>query len=1121
MIIKQFFLTFLNKRLCFKMKLVFLFLITPLAFSQTTSAVIQGYNKGKYSNVENSPSVSGFRTFGDFSPSNFIGIVDVTMPIHTVKYRDFSLPIALKYHSGMGTKVVSEAGPVGLGWHLTSGGVISLIKSKVDESDSNGRQRVGSEAVLTEADNWSEKSRLATFLPSPRDSKNIFFGFSIVDRLVNYVFAIDFLDYSGEIYFDHHNKAKFRSTSSKKIELKEIKFKTVGTNNKAIGIESFSIVDDNGIEYIFGGHTNSIEVTYQGYNANACVTQGQQRICGMINFEDAMSRIMTGKETAWHLTKIIFPNTEEITFEYIKEHPNYSTRIFTDVKSLWLNNSQHGIFTRENNTLNTEQATVTAPSNLREIKTPTSRLVFEYRVEKSLVKYISVGLYYMFNDYDYSQVGPYSSGPNGFTYSQLIHKRVATGLLPYDLDFNSVMRGFRQLDNIVVYNNKNEIEKSIDFAYTETQNERRKLLGFEIKDTGSQQAEKYAFKYDMPKVDSPISTMYNKDDYGFYTDNKDYPGYIADWSYPELEGQNTLHFLIGDNTKRNAYIENRKPKISRFNTWEILTEITYPTGGVTKFEYESNMYGALAKNYPFVVESNYNNEAKPAGGVRIKSVKSFDSNNILTKSTSYKYVKGYEGSTPTPSGILTHVPTYFDITKGTIGVNRDNLDYKRWSTEDIYPAHRLRGNHITYSEVTEVDDMDESFVIYKYKNYDNGYHDKPILNYASSFSHDTQMLNERGGLKNVWQNWDVISMGLERGQLLSKAYYKPIKNNIDKKGEKIKEVIYQYNENPNRFEDHIRTVNLYENATHIAGTGDLHSFSLVASLIYTYTPYLTKETEIDYNGTASIVKKESSYKYNDTYKTVVEKEEKIGDKIYKTTYKYPFDFLNQTVYKDMEKKNIIAPIVQEEYYVNNERVFGQKNNYARWYEALGWRDFTVNPYDPIITLQDNVLNPPVFALAHWPLLKNIEKQDKQGNWEKEVDFLSYDSKHNLLSSRDKTGFETNYIWGYNRSLPIWVVANTSYSSIRSLLGNKIKQIGDAPLPLQEDVEAVNTLLKQSSDLKEAVINHYLYDPIKGLIYKENERGGKEYYEYDGFGRLIKVQDSKKNTLIEYEYNYKQ
>jgi hypothetical protein len=82
--------------------------------------------------VPPSPNAASLAKCTDVPISSYTGAADVSVPIYTVQARGVSVPINLSYHTG-GIRLKEEAGWVGLGWSLSSGGVISRqIRDKDD-----------------------------------------------------------------------------------------------------------------------------------------------------------------------------------------------------------------------------------------------------------------------------------------------------------------------------------------------------------------------------------------------------------------------------------------------------------------------------------------------------------------------------------------------------------------------------------------------------------------------------------------------------------------------------------------------------------------------------------------------------------------------------------------------------------------------------------------------------------------------------------------------------------------------------------------------------------------------------------------------------------------------------
>jgi len=84
-----------------------------------------------------SPNQASLLKFIDVPVSPYTGTSDVTIPIVTIQLKGTSVPISLNYHTG-GIRLKEEAGWVGLGWALSTGGSISRsIIGKDDFVDSN------------------------------------------------------------------------------------------------------------------------------------------------------------------------------------------------------------------------------------------------------------------------------------------------------------------------------------------------------------------------------------------------------------------------------------------------------------------------------------------------------------------------------------------------------------------------------------------------------------------------------------------------------------------------------------------------------------------------------------------------------------------------------------------------------------------------------------------------------------------------------------------------------------------------------------------------------------------------------------------------------------------------
>ena len=99
------------------------------------ASIVNGQAPTLVNIVKPSPSVQAMQKYGDVPVSNYTGIPEISIPIYTVQFRDIILPISLSYHAG-GIKVAEEATEVGLGWVMNAGGSVS--RNIIGDDDFNG-----------------------------------------------------------------------------------------------------------------------------------------------------------------------------------------------------------------------------------------------------------------------------------------------------------------------------------------------------------------------------------------------------------------------------------------------------------------------------------------------------------------------------------------------------------------------------------------------------------------------------------------------------------------------------------------------------------------------------------------------------------------------------------------------------------------------------------------------------------------------------------------------------------------------------------------------------------------------------------------------------------------------
>ena len=142
------------------------------------------------------PDAASLGKFGEIPVSLHTGLPSISVPLYTIAFEDFSLPISLDYHAS-GIKVDEVSSVVGLGWALNAGDVVSVKVNGISDY-------VG--------DTWKRglPGNIDTFDPnSPVNVNDIAFAFNATDFRPSVdtspdEFFYNFAGKSGKIVFDEN-----------------------------------------------------------------------------------------------------------------------------------------------------------------------------------------------------------------------------------------------------------------------------------------------------------------------------------------------------------------------------------------------------------------------------------------------------------------------------------------------------------------------------------------------------------------------------------------------------------------------------------------------------------------------------------------------------------------------------------------------------------------------------------------------------------------------------------------------------------------------------------------------------------------------------------------------------
>ncbi|MEK6494315.1 hypothetical protein [Myroides odoratimimus] len=234
---------------------------------------------------------------------NSQGKLDFNIPIYSMNYYGFEVPITLSYDS-KANKVANRASSVGLGWNLVVGGQISRVVRDSEDESNLGYLTFGEGS----SKNFEADKTLRT-----RIADKFIAGAPEKPDMEPDMYYFDFNGVSGSFIIDNTTFEPVLQT------YEDLKVKIFFKSNSKV-IDRFVITDARGNQYYFGkdekGNNSAIE--YRGTSYTYMI-DNQDRVHDMGNSGNA-NTILT-----WKLVKIITENKKEITFDYIINDTQYKS----------------------------------------------------------------------------------------------------------------------------------------------------------------------------------------------------------------------------------------------------------------------------------------------------------------------------------------------------------------------------------------------------------------------------------------------------------------------------------------------------------------------------------------------------------------------------------------------------------------------------------------------------------------------------------------------------------------------------------------------------------------------------------------------------------------------------
>jgi YD repeat-containing protein len=654
----------------------------------------------------------------------------------------------------------------------------------------------------------------------------------------------------------------------------------------------------------------------------------------------------------------------------------------------------------------------------------------------------------------------------------------------------------KMLDQIVVSNNSNLVIKRIAFNHdyyvanvynTEESRRRLKLTGFTETGTDTLSLIKKLYNFDYNATPLPGYGKYAMDYWGYYN-GADGNNSLIPTDTVYTSQVNSVSFANGESfnngfTGNYSWIfgnANREPNATYMKAG-VLTKITYPTGGYSVLEYEPHQY--LSDIYP--------GQTKIGGGLRINSIKSYNSNDKLLKQEIYKYGTNENGLGLKIFDERNFYRNYEDVVMAYYGICI--LDAVVWQRNFLgiskYNTLTYQGSPVLYSAVT------------KYEGDGTNNIGKTVFQY-NVLTDQTPMPDEfinsgnYGALNTTWHQGELIK---ETTYSNTGTQYIPLT--------KVSNEYSEYNQTSGsgiqvkQFKQYIpcATCTTYSTGPEPGSTKPGQGFfSIYQYPIPTGACRKTKETKVVYSqinpsdSTTTI----TNFQYTNPVnryltETDLSLSEPYTTKI--TRLKYPQD-LTDAVYLAMTSKNILTPVVEEKtvWSVSGSPESQLSTVYTK-YKQVG------NLFVP------DTIKASTFYL---PL-------------EPRIQFNQYDIYGNILEQQKTNDAKEVYLWSYRSHYPVAKIVGSDYNTVTAVMLNSNNNITQSQIDaaVSNDVNMRNVLNRLRTYLPAALVTTYTYSPLIGMTSQTDPNGLTTYYEYDTFGRLKNVRDKDQYILGRNYYHY--
>ena len=597
----------------------------------------------------------------------------------------------------------------------------------------------------------------------------------------------------------------------------------------------------------------------------------------------------------------------------------------------------------------------------------------------------------------------------------------------------------------------------------------------------------YSLNYNTQAL--PTATSRAKDFWGYYNGQNNNTTLIPAFSYVATGYSSNSNFIT-----YNVGGGNRSVNEVYAKAW-VLEKITFPTGGFTTFDYESNRYldGTVQKL---------------AGGLRIKQIVSDDGASHTTTKT-YKYGSGESGNGTIRSLAYQNYSTVQRIKHPSLFPGDPDYFYnvRVFSSSLTHAINANEGSSVTYPIVTEYEDAGA------------GINGKTIYTFKDDASDDLITIPSNGKSAQRNRYWN-------RGQLLSKVTYGTdalkkyeLTNTYSNISTGLSPVLGYL----------IGQAQIRLNSTSPNPSGclvDDDNFDPANPIIWNYglvKMISSTEQYYDNQDDTKFTTKQSETTYSTTHYQPTEIKAYVSNSIIlgKLLW-YPQDFTvipttasvtgEVNALRSLQQSNVLNTVIEEIDYRKDLLAPAPPN--APYLIITGGKFMTFDVATATGSTVENAIVPKTVSLTEciWNTFLNADNTinftpasglfnpsintsaiPRNVNHKTRIYFDTYDADGNLTTFHQSDGAITKYIYSTTNNDGLSFVYPT----------NEIQNYV-SPNPL---------------GLKALTTNFSFTIPLLGMDTMTDQSGLKTYFEYDTFSRLFQIKDHNSKIVKKYQYQY--